>query len=415
MTGSDPPQRRVCGAFRVTDRLGSGGFADVWRAVDDDGREVAVKFPNLGAGAANDRDEVVSGFRRAYDALSTFRGGTIPTALVRFLDGRREPPMCLVTELVDGEELSTVVTRSDVSPGMETMRSLGLPVVRALAFLHCNGYSYLDCKPENVLVRPEQRDPVLVDFNTAEPSDVDHQTLFHQDPYKAPEQVPGRVETEPSGPWSDVYGAAKLLTYLLTNVTMDASETPVDGIDVRDYGSAAPAGVADVIRRATRAAHARRPRNCSAMVSELYEADGQDPARATLTDARTETVCPIRAGDTVGRVSEDGPIPTLSLADPERYVSPQQFRVDHDDGVWLLIDTSVNGTFVNAGDGWEFLLSDRGYRHLRDEDHPRVRGGRPDDRHRVSDPAWIVPVDPSYSVQLRFDPSGSGLPSERVG
>lgn len=403
MAGEEPPQHRVCDEYEVHDQVGSGGFADVWRATSNDGRTVAVKFPRSGADATNDADEVRKRFDRAYRALSAFEGGILPTSLVRFIDGRREPPRCLVTELINGDELSTTVTRSDISPGVDAVWTFGVPVARALALLHLNDYIYLDCKPENVLVWDEYDRPVLIDFNTAESLSKANDTLFYQDPYKAPEQVPGAAEDTPSGPYTDVYGVAKLLAFLLTGQTLDTAETPPSGMDVTEYGADPPGGVADIIQQATRADPDARPSDCCELVTRLYRADGRSAAVATVTDVRNEVTCRVRVGDTLGRVSEGEALPTLSVADPDRYISPVHLEVDYDDG-WLIHESSLNGTFFEDGGTWRFLLSEEGYRHLASQDHPRVQDGQPYEAARLTEPTVLAPVDDSYPVRFRFDP-----------
>lgn len=405
MAREEPPRRRVCDRFRVRERVGSGGFATVWRAVDEESeRDVAVKFPRLDGDATNDAEAVRPRFDRAHRALSSFEGGIIPTSLVRFVDARREPPRCIVTEFVSGPDLADRVAQPDVSPGVDAAWTFGVPIARALGFLHANGYVYLDCKPENVLVRADSDQPVLVDFNTAEPLERDEHTLFYQDEYKAPEQVPDVDGDGPSGPWSDVYGVGKLLVFLLTGETMTTAETPPGGVNVREYDPDLSSGVASVVERATRADPDRRYGDCCPLVTALYEAAGRDPTRAAITDRRTAVTCPIRPGDTVGRVSETGDLPTLSVADPDRYVSPVHFTVARDDAGWMIRDASLNGTFVEAGSEWLFALSERGYEHLASEGHPRTDDGRPPERVRIEDATRVALVDPSYPVTLRFDP-----------
>lgn len=401
MADEGPPQDRVCGVYDVRDRIGSGGFADVWRAVSDEGQEVAVKFPKTDA--ANDAAEIRERFDRAYRALSSFEGGILPTSLVRFVDGRRDSPVCLVTELIEGEELSSAVTRSGVSPGMDAVWTFGVPIARALGLLHLNNYIYLDCKPENVLIRESHDRPVLIDFNTAESLTEANDTLFYQDAYKAPEQVPGAAEETPSGPYTDVYGVGKLLAFLLTGQTLETAETPTSGMDVTEYGANPPADIAKTIQQATRADPDERPANCCELVSQLYRADGRDPTIATITDVRNNVICPVRPGDTLGRVSDGEPLPTLSVADPERYISPVHLEFDHDDG-WVVYETSLNGTFFEHDSEWRFMLSEEGYEHLNARDHPRVQDGQPFEAARLAEPTLLSPVDESYPVRFRFDP-----------
>lgn len=403
MSEDAPPRQRVCEEYKVRDRIGSGGFADVWKAVNDDGQEVAVKFPEFGADATNKPEEVRERFDRAFRVLSTFEAGILPTSMVRFIDGHRDDPMCLVTELIEGEELSDYVANTGVSPGMDAVWSYGVPVARALGMLHRNGYVYLDCKPENILVRSNHDRPVLIDFNTAEPLAETNDTLFYQDAYKAPEQVPGALEDVESGPYSDVYSVAKLLCFLLSGQTLETSETPESGMDVTKYGADPPDEIVNILKQATHTDPKKRPNNCCELVTQIYQADGRNPWISSITDVRNDVVCPVRVGDTLGRVVKTQPLPTLSVADPEQYISPIHLAFGYDNE-WIIKEKSLNGTFFRIDQEWQFMLSEQGYNHLKSQDHPRVQDQRPYEAVQPADTIELSPVDPSYPIQFRFNP-----------
>jgi hypothetical protein len=144
-------------------------------------------------------------------------------------------------------------------------------------------------------------------------------------------------------------------------------------------------------------------------VSELYKADGREPVWATLTDARTAITCPVRVDDTVGRVTDDSDLPSLSVADPERYVSPIHLELGYDGTNWTVRDLSLNGTFIRSQEGWQFILSEPGYLRLRENGHQRVSDGRPPDTLTATGGLTVVPVDASYSVRLEFDPNPEGI------
>lgn len=397
MSEHTPRRRRVGDRFRITEWAGSGGFANVWRATDEEGGpDVAVKFPRYDG--SNDQSIVEDRFERAYRTLESFGDGVHPTSLVHFVDGRVRDPMYLVTEFVEGTDLSSATT----TPGPQLLERYGLPIVRAVSFLHENGYLYLDLKPENVLVRTTHDRPVLIDFNTAE-SATETETLFHEDAYKAPEQLPDGRCDGPSGPWTDVYGLGKLLVYLTTGQTVKTAETPADGIDVGRHDQTVPAGLADIIAAATSAAPAARPQTATRLATALYEELGRDGSVATLTDGRNGVACPVRAGDTVGRVAEDDALPTVAVADPQRYVSPVQFELRHEDD-WIVEDRSLNGTYLDTGSDWERLLSEDGYRRLQSEAGVDVPDEQPYTAARLRSRRILAPVDPSYSIQFQFDP-----------
>lgn len=115
---------------------------------------------------------------------------------------------------------------------------------------------------------------------------------------------------------------------------------------------------------------------------------------------RNNVICPVRPGDTLGRVSDGEPLPTLSVADPERYISPVHLNFEHDDG-WIVYESSLNGTFFEHGSEWQFMLSEEGYEHL---EARGVQDGQPFEAARLAGPTLLAPVDESYPVRFRFDP-----------
>lgn len=402
MESGGPPVSRFDGRYAVEERLGSGGFATVWRARDTTGGpDIAVKFPKSADETNNTEDEVIARFRQEYDSYSRFEGVPLPASITRFIVGSRSDPAYIGMEFVDGTELGDLLARGTAQPGVSTMRTYGLPVVRALAYLHTNGVCHLDCKPDNVMVRTATDSPTLIDFNTVTPIDEAGGTLFYEDGYKPPEQTPSERRDKPVGPWSDVYAAGKLLCYLLSGRTLDTSETPLEGMDPRKYGAECSAAVADVIRQATRADHASRPESGTVLIHRLLDALGEPTQTSVLTDVETGSQCLVRPGDTVGRITGDDTQATITVEDTERHVSPVQFACVYDDG-WQVADRSLNGTYVRFEDEWVFLLSEAGYERLASVGHERVADGRPYSAARVPQRSVISPVDPSYPLTLEL-------------
>ncbi len=397
MTAPSPPARTVSGRYRVQEPIGSGGFGSVWRATDEEGgADVAIKFPRTDENDSNDASEVRSRFRNEYDVLDRFESALSPTSVVRYVDGRRTDPAYLVLEYVDGRELTDRLADGTVEPGLDTARRFGFPVIRALEFLHRNGTCYLDCKPENVLVRDRDDAPVLIDFNTAEPA-TEAETLFYEDDYKAPEQVPTDDRAAGPGPRSDVYAAGKLLCYLLTGTTLPTTETPTDGIAVDEHGASPPSEIARILQRATAADPHSRPADAGALLTELYRACGRDASTVELVPEGTDVVCPVRPDETVGRVTDVPELPDVGVADDRRYVSPIQFRIERDDTSWLIRDRSLNGTYVADGEDWRRLLSAEGERRLKRESPESLPAEGPYRAARIRETTVIAPVDPSYA------------------
>jgi serine/threonine protein kinase len=307
--------------------------------------------------------------------------------------------MYVVLEYIRGPTLSERVTGR--SAGRDTIDRFGVPVVRALEFLHRNGLCYQDCRPENIIVRAESDSPVLIDYNTAEPADS-ADTLFHEDGFKAPEQMPPEdTETTP-GPWSDVYAAGKLLVYLLTGTTIFGADTPEQGVEIAEYGVDVPQGVDRVIQQATHTDPSERPRTAGELLNRLYRHLEEDTATAELIDARGNTQCPVRPGYTVGRVRGDDKPPDIAASDSKQYVSPNHLEVDRDEESWFLRDQSLNGTWINASEQWQRLLSESGYHRLQREAPNRAPDEQPYAAGRLIDGTDIALVDPSYDIRMTF-------------
>jgi serine/threonine protein kinase len=188
------------GDYRIVALLGSGGFADVYRAQDACGSAVAMKILH--------RLDEKSRARFAHESkiLSQIRHANIP----RLLDfGSYGDRPYMVTELLKPYELPT----SD-----RKVAEFLLQVISAAAELHRHGYVHRDIKPSNILARGDGT-PVLIDFGLACPisaAEREKEALSVEDGlkvavgtvgYSAPEQFSGLGV----GPESDVHAIGMLI------------------------------------------------------------------------------------------------------------------------------------------------------------------------------------------------------------
>jgi protein kinase/serine/threonine-protein kinase len=276
-----------------------------------------------------------------------------------------------------------------------------------MSFLHENEIVYRDLKPDNVMIteRDGEVTPVLIDFNTAtgfdESGAAEDSGTTILGPYK-PREVAEASQTEArQGPWSDVYSVGKILLFLLKG-----SVPKKDGVDPRDFGADCDAYLGEIVEQATQTAWDDRYPNATVMkqVLEAKESSPPPAARLSLVGAADEfTVYP---GDTVGRRYAKGPTPSIALEDEGEYISTVQIQFGvADDGTWYVRDRSLNGTYVQSGEGWQRVLSERGRERLRDrgEDPTDRHGDIPPTTHRLSDGDLIALVHPSYGVTLRFE------------
>ncbi len=155
-------QRSMIGGYRIVKKIGAGGMSFVYKAVDADGRDVALKLlhPEL---AADPRSR--ERLRREVAMLQRVRGKYV----ARILDAETdEDEIFLVTELIDGPTLDQDVRDSGRYEGADLVE-LGQELTAALESIHAQGVLHRDLKPSNVMMGEEG--PVLIDFGIAQLGD----------------------------------------------------------------------------------------------------------------------------------------------------------------------------------------------------------------------------------------------------
>ena len=164
------PARVLGGRYALVRRLGAGGMAEVYLALDQAlGRQVAVKLLHP-AFAADPR--FVERFRREARAAAALNHPHI----VAVYDWGTEAPQAgappgapyMVMEYVPGPNLKEEVRRRGPLPEPEALR-IGEQVAGALAAAHARGVVHRDVKPQNILLVREGEDVVakVTDFGIA--------------------------------------------------------------------------------------------------------------------------------------------------------------------------------------------------------------------------------------------------------
>lgn len=419
----------IAGQYQITSPIGEGGFAVVWHAEDSrTGEDVAIKHPNLNS---NNQDSVVKEY---FDQeLETLRkidaSGNHPNIVDLIAEPVEQGLQCLVVDLIRGKELKDKIESEGPISDPDEVRRIGIDICDAMAYLHENEILYRDLKPDNVMLSQNDR-PVLIDFNTAKVWDPDSagmkcpqcgdsvspsevqcsscgtsliDTEFGGDPFKPVEIAEARRYPEmEQGPWSDVYSIGKSLMYMLAGTA-----PPKDGVDPRDFGVSCPDYLAEIVERSTRRDYEKRYRNATVLKYVLENRDATPPTIATVTWMQTGQSYKIHPGDTIGRRGADGPAPSIAIDDPQdNYISAVQVQFDVDSaGRWILKDKSLNGTYVQKGNGWQKVLCEEGRDRLQRKGHdPTDRNGNiPPETLRIDPGDIITLVNPSYDVTFKFE------------
>jgi hypothetical protein len=220
---------QVLGRYRLLERLGSGGFGEVFRAHDELlRREVAVKrIPCEAEGV---------GERAAREAHAAARLSH-PAIVALYEAAQEDGCFYLTSELVEGQTLARLVAQDALSD--QEILEIGLALCDALIHAHGRGVIHRDVKPQNILIPDEPADrggvAKLTDFGGArldgEAALTATGDVLGTLAYMAPEQSEGRQ----AGPQADLYSLALVLYEALCGENPVRAATPA--ATVRRIGS----------------------------------------------------------------------------------------------------------------------------------------------------------------------------------
>jgi tRNA A-37 threonylcarbamoyl transferase component Bud32 len=246
----DPMVGARLDVYRLTEKLGQGGMARVYKGQPEGGSEheaVAIKI--LDAELATE-EQFVRRFNREKDVYADLNHPNI----VRVLGfGTFQEHYYLVMELIRGTTLRKHITGQGIPPD-KVLRYLR-PVFQAVAYAHSRGIVHRDLKPENIMVTDGGRIKVM-DFGMAAGQAYSAVTvtgsLLGTPVYMAPEQAQGQLD-----PRSDQYALGIMVYEMLTGKPPFLDDNPVN-IVLKHLGEEPPSlaeirpefeGVAPVVQR----------------------------------------------------------------------------------------------------------------------------------------------------------------------
>ncbi len=282
------------GRYQLTERIGMGGMAIVYKAVDlKTGHNVAVKVlrPEY-----NEDAEFISRFQREADAAQKMTHHNIVNLLdVGVEDGNRY----LVMEYVQGKTLKEVIQeRGRLSAPLACQ--ITIRILSALEHAHRAGIVHRDIKPQNILVHADGHIKVA-DFGIARIADA--ATLTRGDMvmgsvhYFSPEQARG----EGASAASDLYSTGVVLYEMLTGRVPFDGENPVavamqhlhaQPIPIQHFAPDVPPAVSQVCLKAMEKNPALRYQSAREMAADLRAALEERQDRPPQMELEQEIVQP---------------------------------------------------------------------------------------------------------------------------
>jgi eukaryotic-like serine/threonine-protein kinase len=311
-------QTVVDGRYKVLNRIGSGGMAEVYCAEDLQlGRNVALKV--LHPRFAEDQ-EFVERFRREASSAAGLQHQHVVSVYDR---GEWDGTYYIAMEYMHGRSLKNVIQEeAPLHPARAI--DLTMQVLRAARFAHRRGVIHRDLKPHNVIVDDSGTSPhaKVTDFGIARAGASDMTetgSIMGTAQYLSPEQAQGHAVSATS----DLYSVGIVLYELLTGrvpfegesaVTIALKQVNEHPVPPSAFNPAVTPELEAVVMRALEKDPARRFPDAQAFMDAL------EHARQTLGEQATTVVAPPTALEPVvpvAPVNGDAPPPEPLVAEEE--------------------------------------------------------------------------------------------------
>jgi len=295
---------QTIGTYKITERLGQGGMADVYKAFHTElevYRALKVIRPEFVAEV-----DFKNRFRREAQAVATLRHSNI----VQMHDfGVQDKFYYMVMEFVEGNNLKDYLHKHGQIRPFSKILPIIEQVASALTYAHERGIIHRDIKPANIMLTPGGQ-VILMDFGIAKMLEAKEQMTktgagIGTPAYMAPEQARAQPNI---GPPADIYSLGIVLYEMLTGRVPFQADTPLAVMlqvvndplpSPREFSPDIPDVLQGVVLKATAKDATQRYQTAEAMVDSLKRSLSGD-AGATSISGTDERKTSIEDGVAVG-------------------------------------------------------------------------------------------------------------------
>ena len=263
--------KKLDNRYEITDLIGVGGMADVYKAIDlMENKVVAVKIlkPEFSG-----NEEFIRRFRNESKAIALLSHPNI----VKIYDvGLKDEIQFIVMEYIDGITLKEFIDQQGVLRWKDALHFM-TQILRALQHAHDKGIVHRDIKPQNIMLFADGTIKVM-DFGIARFSRVDGKTLSEKTigsvHYISPEQARGDMTDERS----DIYSIGVMLYEMLTGQKPFDGENPVsialkhmeeDPKPPREIVPAIPEALEEIVLHAMERDPLKRYQSAAEMIKDI--------------------------------------------------------------------------------------------------------------------------------------------------
>ncbi len=315
--------KKLDGRYEITELIGVGGMADVYKATDIiDNKVVAVKILKK---EFAENEEFLRRFRNESKAIALLSHPNI----VKVYDvGFSDKIQFIVMEYIDGITLKEYIENEKVLTWKDSVHFI-IQILRALQHAHDRGIVHRDIKPQNIMLFTDGTIKVM-DFGIAKFAREEGRTATDQAigtvHYISPEQARGDVTDEKS----DIYSVGVMLYEMLTGQKPFDTDNPVTVAVMHMQNTAErprainpdiPAGLEEIILRAMEKDAENRYQTASDMIRDIEAFKGN----TQMTFGYYEEDVPEDADE------EETQFVAASSATDETVVQPVDYDEEDDD------------------------------------------------------------------------------------